>query len=129
MHFFKVISLVGRRIHGGTAWLCCSWEVREIMQIKEIVWTKTISLSMVWTFSNVVVVFGLQRSVGEHIFFFKHTNGGCILFRVYVDYSALTGDDARGIDALKSFLQAGFHSMDLGMIFSFLGIEVTRSKK
>lgn len=98
------------------------------MQIKEIVQTKTISLSMVWTFSNAVVVFGLQRSVGEHVLFFKHTNGGCILFRVYVDCSTLTGNDARIIDALKSFLRARFHSKDSGMMH-ILGIEVTQSKK
>lgn len=80
-------------------------------------------------FSNVIIEFGMQRSVCDHSVFFKHTNVGCILLVVYVDDIVITGSDAGGIEALKSFLKEKFHTKDLGVLKYFLGIEVARSRK
>ncbi|XP_019199893.1 PREDICTED: uncharacterized protein LOC109193507 [Ipomoea nil] len=80
-------------------------------------------------FSNAVVEFGMQRSAYDHTVFYKHTNYGCVLLIVYVDDIVITGSDASGIEALKSFLGSEFHTKDLGVLKYFLGIEVARSKK
>ena len=47
---------------------------------------------------------------------------------VYVDDIIVTGDDASGIRALKSFLRTKFEIKDLGELRYFFGIEVARSK-
>ena len=39
-----------------------------------------------------------------------------------------TGSDSTGISSLKSFLHGQFHTIDLGMLRYFLGVEVMRSK-
>lgn len=80
-------------------------------------------------FSSAVVKFGMQRSACAHTVFYKHTSYGCVLLIVYVDDIVITGSDAGGIDALKSFLKDEFHTKDLGILKYFLGIEVSRSKK
>jgi len=48
---------------------------------------------------------------------------------VYVDDSAITGDDTTGIDSLKKYLRKHFQTNDLGSLEYFLGIEVAISKK
>ncbi|XP_031106257.1 uncharacterized protein LOC116010903 [Ipomoea triloba] len=73
--------------------------------------------------------FGMRRSACDHTVFYKHTNHGCVLLIVYVDDIVITGNDASGIDSLKSFLGAEFHTKDLGVLKYSLGIEVARSKK
>ncbi|XP_019179162.1 PREDICTED: uncharacterized protein LOC109174378 [Ipomoea nil] len=59
----------------------------------------------------------------------KQSPRACVLLIVYVDDIVITGDDATGIDALKSFLKEKFHTKDLGVLKYFLGIEVIRSKR
>ncbi|XP_019166979.1 PREDICTED: uncharacterized protein LOC109162750 [Ipomoea nil] len=71
----------------------------------------------------------MQRSAYDHTVFYKHSNRGSVLLIVYVDDIVITGGDATGIDALKSFLKKKFHTKDLGVLKYFLGIEVVRSKK
>ena len=51
------------------------------------------------------------------------------MFIVYVDDIIITGDDKKGIDDLKRYLQNSFWTKDLGTLHYFLGIEVARSKE
>ena len=47
---------------------------------------------------------------------------------MYVDDIIITGDDMASIYSLKSFLHGQFHTKDLGMLKSFLGVVIMRSK-
>ncbi|XP_038880011.1 uncharacterized mitochondrial protein AtMg00810-like [Benincasa hispida] len=71
----------------------------------------------------------MRKSTLDHSVFFKRSEGGVILLVVYVDDIVITGDDALGIQSLKTFLHSQFYIKDLGMLKYFLGIEVIRSKK
>ena len=48
---------------------------------------------------------------------------------VYVVDIIITGDDKKGIDDLKRYLQNSFQTKDLGKLRYFLGIEVERFKE
>jgi len=48
---------------------------------------------------------------------------------VYVDDILITGDDTKGIDSLKKYLQKLIQTKDLRSLKYILGIEVARSKK
>jgi len=48
---------------------------------------------------------------------------------VYLDTIVITGDDTKGIDSLKKYLQKYFQTKNLESLKYFLGIEVARSKK
>ena len=48
---------------------------------------------------------------------------------VYVDDIIITGDDKKGIDDLKRYLQNSFRTKDMGKLRYLLGIEVARSKE
>ena len=61
---------------------------------------------------------------------FSHTSArGKIFLIVYVDDIIITGDDKKGIDDLKRYLQNSFQTKDLGKLRYFLGIEVERFKE
>ena len=61
---------------------------------------------------------------------FSHTSArGKILLIVYIDDVIITGDDKKGIDDLKRYLQNSFRTKDLGKLRYFLGIEVARFKE
>jgi len=47
----------------------------------------------------------------------------------YMDDIVITGDDTKGIDILKNYLQKHFHTKYLGLLKYFLVIEVATSKK
>jgi hypothetical protein len=79
-------------------------------------------------FSDAVLQFGLRRSHSDHSVFSLQSKRGKIVLIVYVDDIIITGDDQKGIDELKQFLQRQFHTKDLGKLRYFLGIEVARSK-
>jgi len=51
-----------------------------------------------------------------------------ILLIVYVDI-IITGDDKKGIDDLKRYLQNSFWTKDLGKLRYIMGIEVAQSKE
>ena len=51
------------------------------------------------------------------------------MFIVYVDDIIITGDDKKGIDDLKRYLQNSFRTKDLDKLRYFLGIEVARFKE
>ena len=48
---------------------------------------------------------------------------------MYLDTIVITGDDTKGIDSLKKYLQKYFQTKNLESLKYFLGIEVARSKK
>ena len=48
---------------------------------------------------------------------------------VYVDDIIITGDNKKGIDDLKRYLQNSFRTKDLGKLRYFLGIEVAQFKE
>ena len=61
---------------------------------------------------------------------FSHTSArGKILLIVYINDIIITGDDKKGIDDLKRYLQNSFRTKDLGKLRYFLGIEVARFKE
>ena len=61
---------------------------------------------------------------------FSHTSAsGKLLLIMYVDDIIITGDDKKGIDDLKRYLQNSFQTKGLGKLCYFLGIEVARSKE
>ena len=80
-------------------------------------------------FSEVVLKFGLQRCHFDHSVFSHTFDRGKILLIVYVDDIIITGDNKKGIDDLKRYLQNSFRTKDLGKLHYFLGIEVARSKE
>nr|GEV61802.1 cysteine-rich RLK (receptor-like protein kinase) 8 [Tanacetum cinerariifolium] len=64
-------------------------------------------------FSNVVIEFGLRRSVYDHYVFYSSLNAGCILLVVYVDDIVITDGDKAGIKKLKSFIGTCFQTKNL----------------
>src|SRR5258707_13654314 len=80
-------------------------------------------------FSDAVLRFGMKRCHSDHSVFSLASDQGRILLIVYVDDIIITGDNKKGIDDLKLFLQRQFHTKDLGKLRYFLGIEVARSKE
>ncbi|GJR23039.1 retrovirus-related pol polyprotein from transposon TNT 1-94 [Tanacetum coccineum] len=80
-------------------------------------------------FSNVVIKFGLRRSVYDLSVFYSSSNAGFIFLVVYVDDIVITGSDKDGIKKLKSFIGTCLQTKDLGSLKYFLGIKVSRSSK
>ena len=70
----------------------------------------------------------MRRSESDHSVFSLTSARGKVLLIVYVDDIIITGDDQKGIDELKTFLQQQFYTKDLGKLRYFLGVEVARSK-
>lgn len=79
-------------------------------------------------FSDAVLRFGMRRTESDHSVFSLTSEKGKVLLIVYVDDIIITGDDQKGIDELKTFLQQQFYTKDLGKLRYFLGVEVARSK-
>ena len=61
--------------------------------------------------------------------FSRTSASGKLLLIMYVDDIIITGDDKKGIDDLKRYLQNSFQTKGLGKLCYFLGIEVARSKE
>lgn len=53
-----------------------------------------------------------------------HSSAGSIALIVYVDDTAISGDDSHDFTVLKHYLRAHFHMKDLGYLRYFFGIEV-----
>ena len=79
-------------------------------------------------FSQAVEKFGMQKSKFDHSIFCRNSSSGIILLVVYVDDIVIIESDSKSISSLKSFLHGQFHTVDLGMLRYFLGVEVMRSK-
>ena len=74
-----------------------------------------------------MIKFGLQRCQTIHSVFSYTSERDKILLIVYVNDIIIIGDDQKGIDELKTFLQNTYQTKDLGKLRYFLGIEVARS--
>ena len=55
-------------------------------------------------FSQIVEIFGMQKSKSDHSVFYKNSSSGINVLVVYVDDIVITGSDSKGILSLKSFL-------------------------
>ncbi|XP_070037275.1 uncharacterized protein [Nicotiana tomentosiformis] len=67
---------------------------------------------------------GYTHSLNDYSLFVKKTKTSIVFIAVYVDDIILSGDDLFEISTLKSFLDAQFKIIDLGLLNYFLGIEV-----
>ena len=70
----------------------------------------------------------MQKSKYDHSVFYRNSSSGIIMLVVYVDNIVITKSEYKGISSLTSFLKCQFHTKDLGMLRSFLGIEVMLRK-
>ena len=68
-----------------------------------------------------VLHFGMRCDHSDHFVFSLTSKRGKVLLIVYADDIIITGDDQKGIDELKAFLQAQFHTKDLGKLRYFYG--------
>jgi len=73
--------------------------------------------------------FGLCRAEEDHSGVCRIQHRKRILLVVCVDDIVITGDNTKGINSLKKYLQKHFQTKNLGFLKYFLGIEVARSKK
>jgi len=80
-------------------------------------------------FASVIQEFDLCRSEKDHSVFWQIQYGKRILLVVYVDNILITGDDTKGIDRVKKYIQKQFQNKDLRSLKYFLDIEVVRSNK
>ncbi|XP_026451421.1 uncharacterized protein LOC113351696 [Papaver somniferum] len=78
-------------------------------------------------FSNAVLQFGFTQSAYDSAMFTRSTAQGMVILLLYVDDMVITGDDMKGITALKTHLSSCFEIKDLGPLCYFLGLEVNRS--
>ena len=67
-------------------------------------------------FSQVIEMFGMQKSKSNHSVFYKNFKACIILLVVYVNDIVITISDMAGISSLKSFLHGQFHTNNLGML-------------
>lgn len=58
-----------------------------------------------------------------------HSDCCKVLLIVYADDINNMGNDKKGIEELKAFLQSQLHTDDIGRLRYFSGIEVARSKE
>ncbi|KAK8916653.1 hypothetical protein KSP39_PZI022880 [Platanthera zijinensis] len=77
-------------------------------------------------FSKVVRDMGFTRNSADFFLFTRHRATGTVLLLVYVVDILLTGDDSKGIHAVKQHLSTVFQTKDLGHFRYFLGLEVAR---
>ena len=74
-------------------------------------------------FSKVLTDGGFHRCAVDHSVFYRKTNGGCVVFTVYVDDILLTESDSAAIFDTKEYLRRHFVTKDMGRPKYFLGIE------
>jgi Reverse transcriptase (RNA-dependent DNA polymerase) len=80
-------------------------------------------------FSQALQSFGFKQSPSDHSLFTLKSDGSITIVLIYVDDMIITGNNERGISAVKAFIQSQFKTKDLGTLKYFLGIEVARSRK
>lgn len=61
-----------------------------------------------------VKVFGLQQCASDHFVFFPHCQRKILLVFFYLDNIIITGDDAKGTDDIRTFIQWRFHTKNHG---------------
>ena len=57
-----------------------------------------------------------MRCETDHFVFFRLFDMGRVILIIYVDDIIVTGDDRKGIEKLKTFLQKQFHTKDFGKL-------------
>jgi hypothetical protein len=67
-------------------------------------------------FSEAIVRFELHRCQSNNPLFFSTSQRGKMLLIVYLDNINIIGDDKKGIEELKEFLQSLSQSKDLGKL-------------
>lgn len=78
-------------------------------------------------FNTTMKKFGYQQGQIDHTLFTRHAKDGKeVILTVYVDDTRITGDDTEEIEDLKKHLRAEFEMKDIGILWYFLGMEVTR---
>ena len=81
-------------------------------------------------FARVIKNKGYQQGQSDHTMFFKQSNDGRMtILIVYVDDIVLIGDNTGEVERLKNGLATEFEVKDLGQMWYFLGMKVTRSRK
>ena len=68
-------------------------------------------------FSDALIQFGMRCYETDHFVFFRLFNMRRVILIIYVDDIIVTGDDSKGIEKLKTFLQTQFHTKDLGKLW------------
>ena len=122
MHFFTTI--LTRRCARSNLHVCCSGGERSAL------YGRMHSLRA-WCgkFSDVVQWFGMHRCQCDYYVFSSMTQRGRTQLIASFDDLIITGDDTKGVEELKTYLQGQFHTKNFGQLRYFLGIEVTRSKE
>nr|XP_018634031.1 uncharacterized mitochondrial protein AtMg00810-like [Nicotiana tomentosiformis] len=69
---------------------------------------------------------GFHASLNDYSLFTKLVDGSLTVVVVYVDDILVAGDNLSEITTLKQFLDAEFKIKDLGELYYFLGLEITR---
>ena len=104
------------------------WERAKVCRLKKSLYAlKQSPRAWFGRFALVIQEFRLCRSEKDHSVFWRIQHGKSILLVVYVDDIVITGDDVKGINNLKKYLQKHFQTKNLGSLKYFLGIEVHSS--
>ena len=68
------------------------------------------------------------RSSQEHAVYFKRSGTSCLIIGVYVDDLIITGTENHQIEDFKAQMKNQFEMSDLGLLTSYLGIEVKQER-
>ena len=68
------------------------------------------------------------RSSQEHVVYFKRSGTSRLIIGIYVDDLIITGTENHQIEDFKAQMKNQFEMSDLGLLTSYLGIEVTQER-
>ena len=68
------------------------------------------------------------RSSQEHAVYFRRSGTSCLIIGVYVDDLIITGTENHQIEDFKAQMKNQFEMSDLGLLTSYLGIEVKQER-
>lgn len=75
--------------------------------------------------SDALSIRGYSSSINDYSLFTKSAGDFLIVLAVYVDDILLAGDDVAELDDLNLFFDDQFKIKDLGLVYYFLGFEIT----
>uniref|UniRef100_A0A803Q8I4 Reverse transcriptase Ty1/copia-type domain-containing protein n=1 Tax=Cannabis sativa TaxID=3483 RepID=A0A803Q8I4_CANSA len=125
---WDLVILPPNRIHIG-----CKWVYRikynadgSVSRLKERLVAKA---PRAWfaKLSTILLEYGFQFSKLDPSLFIKANSTRCIYVLVYVDDILIMGSDDCLVDSLVTELNTRFALKDLGLVYYFLGIQVTRT--